>query len=37
MKRLTLFKVYVSDREEARRFYVDQLGFKVAEDKLLGD
>ncbi len=37
MKKLTLFKVYVSDQEEARRFYVDQLGFKVAEDKLLGD
>lgn len=37
MKRLTLFKVYVSDQEEARRFYVDQLGFEVAEDKLLGD
>jgi catechol 2,3-dioxygenase-like lactoylglutathione lyase family enzyme len=37
MKKLTLFKVYVSDQEEARRFYVDQLGFEVAEDKLLGD
>lgn len=37
MKRLTLFKVYVSDQEEARRFYVDQLGFEVAEDRLLGD
>jgi catechol 2,3-dioxygenase-like lactoylglutathione lyase family enzyme len=37
MKMLTLFKVYVSDQEEARRFYVDQLGFEVAEDELLGD
>jgi len=37
MKKLTLFKVYVSDQEEARRFYVDQLGFEVAEDKFLGD
>ena len=37
MNKLTLFKVYVSDQEEARRFYVDQLGFEVAEDKLLGD
>ena len=37
MKKLSLFKVYVSDQEEALRFYVDQLGFEVAEDKLLGD
>jgi catechol 2,3-dioxygenase-like lactoylglutathione lyase family enzyme len=37
MKKLTVFKVYVSDQEEARRFYVDQLGFEVAEDNLLGD
>ena len=37
MKRVTLFKVYVSDQEEARRFYVDQLGFEIAEDKVLGD
>ena len=35
--KLTLFKIYVSDQEEARRFYVDQLGFKVVEDQLLGD
>jgi len=27
----------VSDQEEALRFYVGQLGFEVAEDKLLGD
>jgi len=37
MKKVTLFKVYVTDQEEARRFYIDQLGFEVAEDKLLGD
>jgi len=37
MNRITLFKVYVSDQEEARRFYVDKLGFEVAEDKFLGD
>jgi len=37
MRKLSLFKVYVSDQEEGRRFYVDQLGFEVAEDKLLGD
>ena len=37
MKNFTTFKVYVSDQEEARRFYVDKLGFKVAEDKQLGD
>jgi len=36
MKRLTVFKVYVSDQEDARKFYVDQLGFRVAEDKRLG-
>jgi catechol 2,3-dioxygenase-like lactoylglutathione lyase family enzyme len=37
MKKVTLFKVYVSDQEAARRFYVDQLGFEVAEDNMLGD
>jgi catechol 2,3-dioxygenase-like lactoylglutathione lyase family enzyme len=37
MKKLSLFKVYVSDQEEALRFYVDQLGFELAEDKMLGD
>lgn len=36
MRKLTLFKVYVSDQEEARRYYVEQLGFEVAEDKKLG-
>ena len=36
MRKLTLFKVYVSDQEQARRFYVEQLGFEVAEDKKLG-
>jgi len=37
MKMLTLFKVFVADQEEARRFYVDTLGFNVSEDKQLGD
>ena len=37
MKNITVFKVYVSDQEDARRFYVEQLGFEVAEDKRLGD
>ena len=37
MKKITLFKIYVSDQEEARRFYVDQMGFRVAEDKTMGD
>jgi catechol 2,3-dioxygenase-like lactoylglutathione lyase family enzyme len=37
MPKLTLFKLFVRDQEEACRFYVDQLGFEVAEDKLLGD
>ena len=37
MKRVTLFKVYVSDQQEAAQFYVDKLGFEIAEDKVLGD
>ena len=37
MKKVTLFKVYVTDQDAARRFYVEQLGFEVAEDKRLGD
>lgn len=37
MKKLTVFKVFVTDQEDALKFYVDQLGFRVAEDKHLGD
>jgi len=37
MNKVTVFKLYVSDQEGAKRFYVDQLGFEVAEDKKLGD
>lgn len=37
MTKLALFKLYVSDQEEARKFYIDQLGFELAEDKRLGD
>ncbi len=37
MKRVTLLKLYVIDQETARRFYVEQLGFKVAEDRRLGE
>jgi catechol 2,3-dioxygenase-like lactoylglutathione lyase family enzyme len=37
MKKFTTFKLYVLNHDEALRFYVDQLGFKVAEDKHLGD
>ena len=37
MKRITLFKVYVTDQEAALRFYVGQLGFEVAQDNHLGD
>jgi len=37
MRKLTTFKVYVLDQENARKFYVDQLGFHVAEDKRMGD
>jgi len=35
--RLTVFKLFVKDQDEARRFYVEKLGFVVAEDKRLGD
>ncbi len=37
MKKVTLFKLYVTDQNAARSFYVDKLGFEVAEDKRLGD
>jgi catechol 2,3-dioxygenase-like lactoylglutathione lyase family enzyme len=37
MKKVTLFKLYVTDQDAARRFYVEKLGFEVAEDKRLGD
>ena len=37
MKKVTLFKLYVTDQEAARSFYVDRLGFAVAEDKRFGD
>jgi extradiol dioxygenase family protein len=37
MTKLTTFKVYVLDQQDARKFYANQLGFKVAEDKRLGD
>lgn len=37
MMRLTVFKVFVNDQEEARRFYMQKLGFVVAEDRRLGD
>jgi catechol 2,3-dioxygenase-like lactoylglutathione lyase family enzyme len=37
MKKITLFKLYVKDQDEALRFYVDKLGFSVAEDNRLGD
>lgn len=32
-----MFKVYVSDQEAAKRHYVEQLGFELAEDQMLGD
>ncbi|HTB18307.1 MAG TPA: VOC family protein [Bryobacteraceae bacterium] len=37
MQRVTLVKVFVNDQEAARRFYVEQLGFQMAEDRQLGD
>ena len=37
MMRLTVFKMFVTDQDDARRFYTEKLGFVVAEDKRLGD
>jgi catechol 2,3-dioxygenase-like lactoylglutathione lyase family enzyme len=37
VKKITLFKLFVTDQDQARRFYVEKLGFEVAEDKRLGD
>ena len=37
MNKVTMFKLYVSDQEEAKRFYVEQLGFALAEDQMLGE
>jgi catechol 2,3-dioxygenase-like lactoylglutathione lyase family enzyme len=37
MKKLALFKLFVSDQDEALAFYCDKLGFEVSEDKYLGD
>ena len=35
--RITLFKTFVHDQDEALRWYVDRLGFEVFEDKRMGD
>ena len=37
MKKITLFKLFTENQDEAVRFYVDKLGFELAEDKKLGD
>ena len=37
MLRTTVFKVFVTDQDEALRFYSGSLGFAVAEDERLGD
>jgi len=37
MMRLSVIKLFVNDQEEARRFYVDELGFIVSEDNRVGD
>jgi catechol 2,3-dioxygenase-like lactoylglutathione lyase family enzyme len=37
MKKVTLFKIYTSNQDEALRFYVDKLGFELVEDKRLGE
>jgi catechol 2,3-dioxygenase-like lactoylglutathione lyase family enzyme len=36
-RRLSVFTLFVNDQDSALRFYVDQLGFVVSEDKRLGD
>jgi catechol 2,3-dioxygenase-like lactoylglutathione lyase family enzyme len=35
--RLSVFTLFVNDQDQALRFFVDQLGFVVAEDSRLGD
>jgi catechol 2,3-dioxygenase-like lactoylglutathione lyase family enzyme len=35
--RLTVFTLFVNDRDQALRFYVDRLGFVLSEDRRLGD
>lgn len=35
--RLHVFTLFVNDQDKALRYYVDQLGFQVAEDNWLGD
>jgi catechol 2,3-dioxygenase-like lactoylglutathione lyase family enzyme len=37
MLRMSVFNLFVTDQEEARRFYADKLGFTVVEDQWLGD
>ena len=37
MRKITLFKVYTENQDEAMRFYVDKLGFELVEDNKLGD
>lgn len=37
MNKVTVFKVFVNDQDAARKFYVEQLGFMVFEDNMLGD
>jgi uncharacterized glyoxalase superfamily protein PhnB len=35
--RLTIFNLFVNDQEQAMRFYVEKLGFVVAENAVLGE
>jgi catechol 2,3-dioxygenase-like lactoylglutathione lyase family enzyme len=37
MLRMSVFNLFVTDQDEARRFYADTLGFTVVEDQWLGD
>jgi catechol 2,3-dioxygenase-like lactoylglutathione lyase family enzyme len=37
MRKITLFKLFTANQDEAVCFYVDKLGFELAEDKKLGD
>jgi len=37
MKKVTVFKLFTRDQDEALRFYTEKLGFVLAEDARLGD
>src|SRR4030095_3907745 len=37
MKRVTLFKIFVHNQDEALEFYPKKMGFEVTEDRKMGD